>query len=70
MPDYDAVMLKLVFDKETRKILGVVSRVDLTGEYFKCLRQNQMTVEQLAFVDFFFQPHFNKPWGLFQFSRT
>ncbi|BAD04526.1 FAD-dependent oxidoreductase [Chrysanthemum yellows phytoplasma] len=68
MPDYDAVMLKLVFDKETRKILGgqIVSRVDLTEKMntLSVCMQNQMTVEQLAFVDFFFQPHFNKPWGL------
>ena len=23
-----------------------------------------MTVEELAMTDFFFQPHFNKPWSL------
>jgi len=23
-----------------------------------------MTIDELAFVDFFFQPHFNKPWSL------
>jgi NADPH-dependent 2,4-dienoyl-CoA reductase/sulfur reductase-like enzyme len=68
MPDYDAVMLKLVFDKDTRKILGgqIVSHLDLTEKMntLSVCMQNQMTVEQLAFVDFFFQPHFNKPWGL------
>ena len=26
--------------------------------------QNRMTVQELAFVDFFFQPHYNKPWNL------
>ncbi|MEG0580306.1 MAG: NADH oxidase, partial [Niameybacter sp.] len=26
--------------------------------------QNKMTVEELAMTDFFFQPHFNKPWSL------
>lgn len=26
--------------------------------------QNNMTVEELAVTDFFFQPHFNKPWSL------
>ena len=25
--------------------------------------QNNMTIDELAFVDFFFQPHFNKPWN-------
>ena len=24
----------------------------------------EMTVEELAMTDFFFQPHFNKPWSL------
>ena len=26
--------------------------------------QNKMTVDEMAFVDFFFQPHYNKPWNL------
>jgi len=26
--------------------------------------QNNMTIEELAMTDFFFQPHFNKPWSL------
>jgi len=26
--------------------------------------QNNMTVEELAMTDFFFQPHYNKPWSL------
>ena len=26
--------------------------------------QNRMTVEDLAYVDFFFQPHYNHPWNL------
>lgn len=25
--------------------------------------QNGMKMEELAFVDFFFQPHYNKPWN-------
>ncbi|WP_373375691.1 FAD-dependent oxidoreductase [Candidatus Phytoplasma solani] len=68
MPEFETVTLKLVFDKDTRKILGgqIVSRLDLTEKIntLSVCIQNEMTVEQLAFVDFFFQPHFNKPWGL------
>lgn len=26
--------------------------------------QNDITIENLAFTDFFFQPHFTKPWNL------
>ncbi|VEU80645.1 FAD-dependent oxidoreductase [Haploplasma axanthum] len=68
MPTYDLAMLKLVFDAKTRKILGgqIISKVDLTEKMntLSVCIQNEMTVEELAFVDFFFQPHFNKPWGL------
>ncbi|MBP5835732.1 FAD-dependent oxidoreductase [Candidatus Phytoplasma meliae] len=68
MPDYDTVTLKLVFDKGSHKILGgqIVSRLDLTEKIntLSVCIQNNMTIEQLAFVDFFFQPHFNKPWSL------
>ncbi|MFI3209532.1 MAG: FAD-dependent oxidoreductase [Peptostreptococcaceae bacterium] len=68
MPDFDEAMIKLVFDKDTRKVLGgqIVSKLDLT-QYMNTLSvviQNEMTVEELAMTDFFFQPHFNKPWSL------
>jgi hypothetical protein len=23
-----------------------------------------MTIDELAFIDFFFQPHYNKPWNI------
>jgi hypothetical protein len=42
-----------------------MSKVDLTpaiNTVSICI-QNGMTVDDLAFVDFFFQPHFNKPWN-------
>ncbi len=68
MPDYDDVLLKIVFDKQTRRVLGgqILSTYDLTDmmNTLSIVIQNKMTVEQLAFVDFFFQPHFNKPWNL------
>ncbi|MGL4914155.1 MAG: FAD-dependent oxidoreductase [Romboutsia sp.] len=68
MPTYEEATLKLVFDKDTRKILGgqIISKIDLT-QYMNTLSvviQNEMTVEELAMTDFFFQPHFNKPWSL------
>lgn len=68
MPNYEEVILKLVFDKDTRRVLGgqISSNIDLT-QFMNTLSvviQNNMTVEELAMTDFFFQPHFNKPWSL------
>ena len=28
------------------------------------IRSGEMTIEELAMTDFFFQPHFNKPWSI------
>ena len=68
MPTYDEAMLKIVYDKKTRKVIGgqIISTADLTEKMntLSVIIQNQMTVEQLAFQDFFFQPHYNKPWSL------
>ncbi|EGL16956.1 MULTISPECIES: FAD-dependent oxidoreductase [unclassified Paenibacillus] len=68
MPTYDDVMLKLVFEAEGGRLVGaqVMSKADLTqavNTLSVCI-QNRMTVQELAFVDFFFQPHYNKPWNL------
>lgn len=68
MPTYEKAMVKIVFDKNSRRILGgqIISKADLT-QFMNTLSvviQNDMTVEELAMTDFFFQPHFNKPWSL------
>lgn len=68
MPTYAPVTIKLVFDKDTRRVIGgqIVSDIDLT-QFMNTLSvviQNEMTVEELAMTDFFFQPHFNKPWSI------
>lgn len=68
MPTFEAATIKLVFDKDSRRVIGgqICSNVDLT-QYMNTLSvviQNEMTVEELAMTDFFFQPHFNKPWSL------
>ena len=67
MPTYEKVKFKVVFERGSRKILGaqITSKVDLTqsiNTLSVCI-QNGMTVDELAFVDFFFQPHYNKPWN-------
>lgn len=67
MPTYEELRLKIVYERTSRRIVGaqIISKADLTpaiNTLSVCI-QNEMTVEQLAFVDFFFQPHFNKPWN-------
>lgn len=67
MPTHEPVMLKVVYEKGKRRILGaqIMSKVDLTqsiNTISVCI-QNGMKMEELAFVDFFFQPHYNKPWN-------
>lgn len=67
MPTSESVTIKVVFEKETRRIVGaqLMSKVDLTqsiNTISVCI-QNRMTVDQLGFIDFFFQPHYNKPWN-------
>ena len=67
MPTFEQVLLKVVYDRGTRRILGaqIMSKMDLTqsiNTVSVCI-QNKMTIDQLAFIDFFFQPHYNKPWN-------
>ena len=68
MPSYEKALIKLVYDKDSKKVLGgqIASKIDLT-QFMNTLSvviQNNMTIEELAMTDFFFQPHFNKPWSL------
>lgn len=68
MPSFEKTLLKLVYDKDSRRILGgqILSKYDLTEvmNTLSVVIQKGMTVEELAMMDFFFQPHYNKPWGL------
>ncbi|MEK8131230.1 FAD-dependent oxidoreductase [Paenibacillus filicis] len=68
MPTYEQALIKLVYETENGRLVGaqVLSKADLTqsvNTLSVCI-QNRMTVEELGFVDFFFQPHYNKPWNL------
>lgn len=66
MPTYENITLKVVYEEETRRIVGaqVISKIDATqaiNTLSVCVQQ-EMTIDELGFTDFFFQPHFNKPW--------
>ncbi|MFV2047875.1 FAD-dependent oxidoreductase [Metabacillus sp. YM-086] len=67
MPTFEDIMLKVVYEEDTKRIVGaqVMSKVDVTqsiNTLSVCI-QNNMTMDELGFVDFFFQPHYNKPWN-------
>ncbi|MGL1891898.1 MAG: FAD-dependent oxidoreductase [Spirochaetaceae bacterium] len=65
MPTFDDVQIKVVYDEETRRLLG--AQIISKGDYTQCIHtislaiQKQMTVDDFALTDFFFLPHFNKP---------
>lgn len=67
MPTSEDVKLKVTFDPNSRRLLGaqVISKADVTQSIntLSVCVQTRMTVDELAFVDFFFQPHFNQPWN-------
>ena len=67
MPTTEKVLMKLVYDAETQVILGgqIMSKYDVTASAntLSLAVQNKMTIEDLAYVDFFFQPHFDRPWN-------
>ncbi|TDL30886.1 NADH oxidase [Jeotgalibacillus sp. S-D1] len=67
MPTSENVQLKVSFLPDSRKIIGaqVLSKADVTqsiNTLSVCI-QTGMTIDELGFVDFFFQPHFNQPWN-------
>jgi NADPH-dependent 2,4-dienoyl-CoA reductase/sulfur reductase-like enzyme len=68
MPTYEEVLLKVVYDSKSRVVLGsqVLSKADLTQSIntISVIIQNKITIDELAFIDFFFQPNYNKPWNI------
>ncbi|MBM7688644.1 NADH oxidase [Enterococcus ureilyticus] len=67
MPTTENVMMELVYEKGTNRIVGgqLMSKYDITqsANTLSLAVQNKMTVEDLALSDFFFQPHFDRPWN-------
>lgn len=67
MQDEQKVHMKIMFDKDTHRILGgqIMSKENL-AESINTLSvaiNAGWTLEQLALVDFFFQPDFDRPWN-------
>lgn len=67
-PDKEKAWFKLVYDPETTQILGaqLLSKADLTANInaISLAIKAKMTIEDLAYADFFFQPSFDKPWNI------
>nr|MBP7304431.1 FAD-dependent oxidoreductase [Fervidobacterium sp.] len=67
MPDFEPVYVRLVYRSDNGQIIGgqVMSKADITesANTLSIVINNKMTIEDLAFSDFFFQPYFNKPWN-------
>lgn len=67
MPSTEEVLMQLVYEVGTNRIVGgqVMSKYDVTqsANTLSLAIQNRMTIEDLAYVDFFFQPHFDRPWN-------
>jgi NADPH-dependent 2,4-dienoyl-CoA reductase/sulfur reductase-like enzyme len=67
MPTTEEVLMQLVYEVGTNRIVGgqVMSKYDVTqsANTLSLAIQNKMTIEDLAYVDFFFQPHFDRPWN-------
>lgn len=62
------VCVNLVFDPQTHRLLGgaVLSTYDVTaqGNVLALAVQQQLSLEDLAEADFFFQPGFDRQWSL------
>ncbi|WP_064591953.1 H2O-forming NADH oxidase [Streptobacillus moniliformis] len=65
----DAVTVKIVYDKNTRRILGaqMASTLDISLglHVFSLAIQEKVTIDKFKLLDIFFLPHFNKPYNYF-----
>lgn len=63
----EEVMVKIVYDKNTRRILGaqMASKYDISMgiHMFSLAIQENVTIDKLKLLDIFFLPHFNKPYN-------
>lgn len=60
--------LKIVYDNETRRVLGAqfISKALLpqTINVLSLAIHKETTIDELAYADFYFMPHFNKVWNI------
>lgn len=67
MPTTEPVLMALVYNPETRVVLGAqfMSNYDVSqsANAISILIQNQNTIDDLGFVDMFFQPTYDRPFN-------
>ncbi|AQW21569.1 NADH oxidase [Lentilactobacillus curieae] len=67
MPTTEEVLMSLVFDKDSRKILGgsLLSTYDVSqsANTLSVCIQNENTIDDLTMVDMLFQPQFDRPFN-------
>ena len=67
MPTTTPVLMQLVYNPETRAILGAqfMSKYDVSqsANTISVMIQNNNTIDDLGFVDMFFQPQFDRPFN-------
>ncbi|MFB9769007.1 FAD-dependent oxidoreductase [Lactiplantibacillus modestisalitolerans] len=67
MPTTEPVLMKLVYNPENRQILGAqfMSKHDVSqsANAISIMIQNQNTIDDLGFVDMFFQPTYDRPFN-------
>ncbi|WP_125706488.1 FAD-dependent oxidoreductase [Lacticaseibacillus daqingensis] len=67
MPTTTPIMGRLVYRTDTRQIVGaqLFSQYDITqsANLLSVMIQNKNTIDDLAYVDMLFNPHYDKPWN-------
>ncbi|WP_416353810.1 FAD-dependent oxidoreductase [Agrilactobacillus fermenti] len=62
------VYFKLTYDPKTRRVMGaqIMSKGDVTANInaISLAIQAKLTIDDLAYADFFFQPGFDRPWNI------
>lgn len=67
MPTTTPVTMRLVWDQDNRQILGgqLISKYDISqsANLLSVMIQNKNTIDDLAYVDMLFNPHYDRPWN-------
>lgn len=67
MRENDKVKIKIVYDANTRRVLGMqcASNYDMSmlNHMFSLAIQEKITIDKLSLLDIFFLPHFNQPYN-------
>ncbi|XMB86562.1 FAD-dependent oxidoreductase [Mycoplasmatota bacterium WC44] len=68
MANYEKTTLKVVFEKESKRVIGAqfITRANLpqTINVMSMVIHSNLTIDELPYLDFYFLPHFNKPWNI------